>query len=57
MSNYEEAVERLLEVIKKHDSVIEFQKAEERVKDFPELGRIGQRYEGLSAGGCAFSQD
>ena len=28
MSNYEEAVERLLEVIKKHDSVVEFQKAE-----------------------------
>lgn len=40
MSNYEEAVERLLEVIKKHDSVIEFQKAEERVKDFPELEEL-----------------
>lgn len=40
MSNYEEAVERLLEVIKKHDSVIEFQKAEEKIKDFPELDSL-----------------
>ena len=40
MSNYEEAVERLLQVIKKHDSVIEFQKAEEKVKDFPELEKL-----------------
>lgn len=40
MSNYEEAVERLLEVIKKHDSVIEFQKAEEKIKDFPELEEL-----------------
>jgi cell fate (sporulation/competence/biofilm development) regulator YmcA (YheA/YmcA/DUF963 family) len=37
MSNYEEAVERLLEVIKKHDSVIEFQKAEEKIKVMPLL--------------------
>ena len=40
MSNYDQAVEKLLQAVRKHDSVVEFQKAEEKIKDFPELENL-----------------
>ncbi|TDE74922.1 hypothetical protein E0E04_02300 [Streptococcus vicugnae] len=40
MSNYDQAVEKLLQAIKMHDSVVDFQKVEEKMKDFPELENL-----------------
>ena len=37
MSSYDKAVENLLQAIKQHDSVRYFQKAEQKIKAFPEL--------------------
>lgn len=37
MTNYEEAVKQLVEAIKNHDSVKEFQMIEQKIKQLPEL--------------------
>ena len=37
MSSYDKAAENLLQAIKQHDSVRYFQKAEQKIKAFPEL--------------------
>lgn len=40
MSNYNQAVDKLLQAIQKHDSVREFQKAEEKIKTFSALDSL-----------------
>lgn len=40
MIDYNQAVEHLVETIQKHDSVVEFQKAEKKIKEFPELDSL-----------------
>lgn len=40
MIDYDQAVEHLVETIQKHDSVVEFQKAEKKIKEFPELDSL-----------------
>lgn len=50
MSNYDQAVGKLVQAIQKHDSVQAFQKAEQKIKTFPEL-------ENLVADMKAYQQD
>ena len=39
MIDYDQAVEHLVETIQKHDSVVEFQKAEKKIKRSKEKSR------------------
>lgn len=40
MSKYDQAVDKLVQAIQKHDSVQEFQKVEQKIKTFPELDSL-----------------
>ncbi|AND80491.1 YlbF family regulator [Streptococcus pantholopis] len=43
MRQFEESVEKLLAAVRKHDSVQAFQKAEQHVKELPELERLAHK--------------
>ncbi|MDU7209179.1 MAG: YlbF family regulator, partial [Streptococcus sp.] len=40
MSKYDQAVDKLVQAIQKHDSVQEFQKVEQKIKTFPQLDSL-----------------